>query len=203
MTSHRDCIHPKTKAARARCRKNQAARAADLAKFEADNQAYHDTYIRPYQEQETARKEWETESSKFCEAHVASANQNADDTSVEEGFAEYSKRWYEVAISTLHSARDDAERCLDLDEIDNGQVLDFIDQDYYWVDRVIYPSSGVEVTLVDREGNRKTWMLDDLKRLETQRKAYRRYISDGIGDTDGYYAPISFEAWCATLGKGI
>ena len=31
-------------------------------------------------------------------------------------------------------------------------------------------------------------------------QAYGRYVSDGIGDTDGYFAPIDRAAWKATLG---
>jgi hypothetical protein len=34
-------------------------------------------------------------------------------------------------------------------------------------------------------------------------EAYGRYISDGLADTDGYYAPLDFQAWAATVGAGI
>jgi hypothetical protein len=34
----------------------------------------------------------------------------------------------------------------------------------------------------------------------TDEQAYGRYVSDGIGDTDGYFAPIGRAAWKATLG---
>ncbi|HEY9015643.1 MAG TPA: hypothetical protein VIM84_11340, partial [Gemmatimonadales bacterium] len=30
---------------------------------------------------------------------------------------------------------------------------------------------------------------------DEERAAYRRYISDGLADTDGWYIPMSFEAW--------
>jgi hypothetical protein len=33
--------------------------------------------------------------------------------------------------------------------------------------------------------------------LEAERKAYLRYVDQGIADTDGYYAPEPFEAWQA------
>ena len=29
---------------------------------------------------------------------------------------------------------------------------------------------------------------------------YRKYVSDSIADTDGYYAPISFEHWLKVEG---
>lgn len=32
------------------------------------------------------------------------------------------------------------------------------------------------------------------------RERYGLYISDGIGDTDGYFAPLSFEAWAHSEG---
>jgi hypothetical protein len=30
-------------------------------------------------------------------------------------------------------------------------------------------------------------------------KAYMRYISDGLADTDGYYAPVDYEHFAATM----
>lgn len=38
---------------------------------------------------------------------------------------------------------------------------------------------------------------------DSERTAYRQYISDGIGDTDGYFAPESFEAWLAHHHRAI
>lgn len=204
MTSpHADCTHPKTKSARARCRKLQAEIARIRAEHEAENQRYHEVYIRPFEEQEAKRKEWETESEKFSKAHQASASQNADDTSLEENFSTGSYRWYETAISTLHCARDNAPQNLDLDLLEEGESLDFVAEGYVWVDYLGYPNDGHYAILVDREGNRTKWMLDDLKRLKAQREAYTQYISDGLADTDGWYCPIDFEAFCATLGKDI
>lgn len=165
MTSHRDCTHPRTKAARAKCRKRKAQNAADLVAFEVENQIYHDTYIRPYQEQEAARQSFEAECEKFCEAHISSAHQNADDTSVEEGFAPNSKRWYETAISTLHHARDTADRLFDLKDPEKGQYVSYklddgdreddfwiADIKYLWDDRgnLRYP----DLTLINREGTK-------------------------------------------------
>lgn len=43
----------------------------------------------------------------ICEQCVWSAENNADDTSVEEGFKPRSERWYEVAVNTYSSAHDD------------------------------------------------------------------------------------------------
>ena len=36
-----------------------------------------------------------------------------------------------------------------------------------------------------------------------ERKAYRQYISDGLADTDGYYAPEDFAAWQAHYHRAI
>ncbi|MEU6595290.1 ParB/RepB/Spo0J family partition protein [Streptomyces sp. NPDC046881] len=33
--------------------------------------------------------------------------------------------------------------------------------------------------------------------------AYRRYVDDGIADTDGWYCPLSFQAWATTLGAHL
>lgn len=33
------------------------------------------------------------------------------------------------------------------------------------------------------------------------RADYARYVDDGIGATDGYYAPLDFEHWARTLGR--
>lgn len=51
---------------------------------------------------------------------------------------------------------------------------------------------------------RATQMRRDADRLAVwtwqDEQAYGRYVSDGIGDTDGYFAPIDRAAWKATLG---
>lgn len=161
MTSHRDCTHPATKSARARCRKAKADIAEMYRQQAIEERIYYDTYILPRELQEKARIEWETESEKFCEAHIASANQNADDTAHEEKFDHYSKRWYEVAISTLHSARDNADRATSLDWLDNGQMVE-IEGKYWWIDRIGYPTEGHYAILMDEEGNRMHWFLTDL-----------------------------------------
>ncbi|MFD6941071.1 ParB/RepB/Spo0J family partition protein [Streptomyces goshikiensis] len=41
----------------------------------------------------------------------------------------------------------------------------------------------------------------DVERTPALDAAYSQYISDGLADTDGYYAPIDFQAWAHTLGK--
>lgn len=203
MTSHRDCTHPPTKAARARCRKLKADLDALQAEHDENNRIYHETYIVPFEQKEAARLEWEAMKDRFAYQFVNSADQNAFDTAHEEGFEPYSQRWYECAISTLESARDDAPRNIDLNDPDEGQSIDWLGRELHWIDRVISPASGWEITIIDREGNRKVWMINDLKKYKAQWDAYGQYVSDGIGDTDGYYAPISFEAFCATLGKNI
>ncbi|MDQ0762031.1 hypothetical protein [Streptomyces canus] len=38
---------------------------------------------------------------------------------------------------------------------------------------------------------------------EDERAAYRRYVSDGLADTDGWYSPEPFEAWRAHYHRGI
>lgn len=214
MTSHAHCLHPKTKAARAKCRRNKTEIATLVAKQEVEDQIYHDAYIAPREAQEAARKLWEAECERFCEAHIISAEQNADDTAHEEGFEPQSKRWYECAVSTLYSARDDAEQCLDIELIDKGQALDLGDH-YRWVDRIYYSKRGPFATLIDREGNRKKYLLVNLKmmldaanrepieRTPELDKAYNQYISDGISDTNGHYAPLDFQAWASTLGKDL
>lgn len=161
MTSHRDCTHPATKAARGRCRKLQT----DIAKMHREQaieeRIYYETYIVPFELQEKARKEWEAEHDKFCEAHISSAEQNADDTAHEEGFEPYSKRWYEIAIFTLQSARDNAESALKLEWLDKGQHLE-IGGKNWWVDRVQYPKQGYYAILIDEDGNRIQRLFTDL-----------------------------------------
>ncbi|KUN37715.1 hypothetical protein AQJ30_15640 [Streptomyces longwoodensis] len=38
---------------------------------------------------------------------------------------------------------------------------------------------------------------------DAERALYGRYVSDGLADTDGYFAPESFEAWRAHYHRGI
>ncbi|MFI2301982.1 hypothetical protein ACH5AL_24515 [Actinacidiphila glaucinigra] len=33
------------------------------------------------------------------------------------------------------------------------------------------------------------------------REDYTRYVADGLGATDGHFAPLDFEHWAATLGR--
>ncbi|MFF4292123.1 DUF3560 domain-containing protein [Streptomyces vinaceus] len=41
----------------------------------------------------------------------------------------------------------------------------------------------------------------DVERTPALSAAYSQYISDGLADTDGHFAPIDFQAWAHTLGK--
>lgn len=153
MTSHADCIHPRTKAARAKCRKNKVEIDTLRVEHEAENKIYHDTYIVPREKQEAAEAAWNKAFPKFAEAHQNSAHQNADDTSVEEGFEPGSTRWYEIALSTLDNARDCAD-WINWEDPESGQAVDFGDE-YRWVDRVIYgKGQKTKLILVNREGNR-------------------------------------------------
>lgn len=142
MTSHRDCTHPKTKAARTLCRK---IRAALTTKVTPDGGTF--------------------------------------------------------------------EAGLDLKDPQKGQYLK-LSGIYFWIDEVQYGEEGAEkLILINREGQRSWVMVEELTegtptlipqgRSREQHEAYSQYISDGIGDTDGWYIPIDFEAWAATFGKGI
>lgn len=164
-TSHRDCTHPATKAARTKCRKLKAQDTAALEKFLVDNQIYHDTYVVPYRETEALRKEWDAEVEKFAEAHRWSAEQNADDTMSEEGFEYLSKRWYQVALSTLHFARDTATPCWDPKDPEKGQLVELKNcPGNYWVDQIRYANGWADaVTVIDNEGNRKEVSPADIK----------------------------------------
>jgi hypothetical protein len=42
-----------------------------------------------------------------------------------------------------------------------------------------------------------------IERTPKLSEAYGRYISDGIGATDGHYAPLDFQAWAVSAGAGI
>jgi hypothetical protein len=112
MTStHANCSHSSTSSARAKCRRRKAQDAADLAKFEAEEKAYYEAYILPYERQEAARKEWEAlrNADTSHPGQVLSAEINADDTAIEEGFEAPSLRWYQVAYSTLAMLLDTGE----------------------------------------------------------------------------------------------
>jgi hypothetical protein len=113
-----------------------------------------------------SRDVWEAESAKFADAHVGSASQNADDTSQEEGFLLMSARWYEVAVSTLHSVRDDAPRAMDPNDPEPGQAVEIKGRDdYHWVERVLYGNADntpSEITVVDRDGKRSVITPRDL-----------------------------------------
>jgi len=153
-SNHRLCSHPNTKSARAKCRREKAKAAAELESFLAPTP--EDLEFRAMVE---AREAWETACERFAEAHIDSAYQNADDTSVEEGFEPMTKRWYECAMMTLESARDNAERCLDASDPEKGQAVWITDAtDWQWVDSIARYENGwaKEITVVDREGNRST-----------------------------------------------
>ncbi|MFD4315024.1 ParB/RepB/Spo0J family partition protein [Streptomyces sp. NPDC058548] len=40
----------------------------------------------------------------------------------------------------------------------------------------------------------------EIERTPELDRAYRAYVDDGIASTDGYYAPLDFQAWAYTLG---
>ena len=151
-SSHAECTHPNTKSARAKCRKERKT----LAAADVEWQAEMDELRKDREVEELWNKTYPI----FCGAHQASAHQNADDTASEEGFEVYSRRWYEVALSTIHSARDNSPAA-DLNDPEPGSHI-YRERNYYWVDHVIYPASGAEITLVDGRGNRTTHKLADL-----------------------------------------
>lgn len=41
------------------------------------------------------------------------------------------------------------------------------------------------------------------ERTPARSAAYGRYISDGLADTDGYFAPLDFQAWAHTIGAAV
>jgi len=160
-TAHQHCNHPNTKAARAKCR-NERKKAA--AEFEALMAPTAEELA--FAEMVKVRTEWETRRELFAEAHVWSAEGNADDTSVEEGFEPHTKRWYEVALATLESVRDDAERCLDASDPEKGQAVWLAGaDDWQWVDQISRYENGWprEITVVDREGNRSVRPVTDIE----------------------------------------
>jgi hypothetical protein len=148
QSAHSNCLHPKTKAARAAGRTARAAWAAPTAAWHAARPPDHIA--------REPERIWNEEFPKFCEAHQGSAHQNADDTAHEEGFEVYSPRWYECATSTIHHARDCAERVMNAYDPEPGQSLMLVGgTDYLWVESVTW-GEGVasEIRVVDREGNR-------------------------------------------------
>jgi hypothetical protein len=156
-SNHANCLHPKTKAARAACRKSRAAWDALNAEWAAEREA-----DRLAAEPERI---WNEEFPKFCEAHQGSAHQNADDTAHEEGFEPYSPRWYECATSTLHHARDCAEHVMNPYDPEPGQSLMIAGgTDYLWVESVTW-GQGVasEIRVVDREGIRSVIKPQDIE----------------------------------------
>lgn len=97
MTTHRNCTHPATSSARAKCRKQRAAEDALLAPTPdmiADR------------ERLAAQEAWYAFCETLPEAVALSASANADDTSLEEGFEVDSLAWFECATMT-------AQRILD------------------------------------------------------------------------------------------
>ncbi len=153
-TDHSRCLHPKTKAARAKCRASRARWDAQNAKWEAER--------AEDQKDAAAEDMWNQEYPKFAESHQASAHQNADDTACEEGFEVHSPRWYETAVSTLHSARDTAERLFDVTDPQGGQSFMIKGgTDYLWVDTLNWDNGWVKtIVAVDRDGARSTVELD-------------------------------------------
>lgn len=147
-SSHEKCLHPATKSARAKCRRERAAWETLMAPTAADLEF---AAIRALAD------EWESRCEIFASAHVDSAHQNADDTSAEEGFEYLSRRWYESALGTLESARDNAERVYRQDDPERGQALRLSDEDdWFWVDEIRYENGwAAELTIVDRAGNRR------------------------------------------------
>lgn len=153
--SHEKCFHPKTKAARSKCRKERAAWAAEEAKWAAER--------AEMEKDRAAERDWNEEFPKFAASHQDSAHQNADDTAHEEGFEMYSRRWYQVALSSLHSARDNSmEAHLYDNDPEPGSYIRW-DNDYRWVDGVSYfAEGGAEVHLITRDGIRSTHKIADL-----------------------------------------
>lgn len=151
MTSHRECTHPATKAARTLCRKFRATYTEPAEGVEARPLPAYVT-----DETEAARLIWESERCKFAEGHILSAETNADDTSVEDKFEPQSKRWYEVAVSTLHCARDDADRFDYADPITGHALRLRSYDDWLWVDKVIWANGEPFIlVLVNRDGVRR------------------------------------------------
>ncbi|MGX9924161.1 hypothetical protein ACWIG4_30405 [Streptomyces sp. NPDC002248] len=152
-SSHANCTHPHTKADRAKCRRDRAYAEKLRAEVEVKNRINHEIYIRPFEEQEALREEWETLSAKYARAFQTQAEQNADDTSVEEKFEVNSRRWYRIAIASLISARDDSTECFDLNDPEEGQYIK-AEGKRWWIDHYRFLGNELSLTLVDEMGNR-------------------------------------------------
>jgi len=98
-TTHANCFHDNTKADRASCRR-------DRAKWEADKEAYDNEFLRPLRELESAQSAYHKLCEGVPELTIASAENNADDTSVERKFGLYTVAWYAVAEATLQMLLD-------------------------------------------------------------------------------------------------
>ncbi|MDO0926795.1 hypothetical protein QQY24_15720 [Streptomyces sp. TG1A-8] len=83
-----------------------------------------------------------------CEQCVWSAENNADDTSVEEGFKPRSERWYEVAVNTYSSAHDDHVSELDRQTYYSTQDTDVDDE---MLETARRNDSSVTLTTSNRE----------------------------------------------------
>lgn len=155
-SNHANCYHPKTKAARATCRKQRAAWAKEDAAWETEK--------AELQKDREAEALWNETFPMFAAAHQASAHQNADDTASEEGFDLYSRRWYESALSTIEHARDCAERLYDRTDPQEGQSFMVKGgTDYLWVDGLNYENGWAKsIVAVDRQGIRSTVELADI-----------------------------------------
>lgn len=158
---HSLCNHPATKSARAKCRRDVAATLAAIVTPEETAEE------RAWEAKKAAEALWDAEWPKFCQRHVGSADQNASDTGLEEGFEDYSQRWYEVAVSTLHLARDTAEQVVNAYDPEPGQALMIKGgTDYLWVEHVIWGHGVADtIVVVDREGNRSEIKPADIDHL--------------------------------------
>lgn len=112
-TAHRDCIHPKTKAARAKCRANRKKVSEEMAEWQERMEEYDRIHLAPIREKDAARAKWEAAQEGVDQRLIDAAEGNADDTSVEQGFEVYSTRWYEFAVMTLEDVKANADYYLE------------------------------------------------------------------------------------------
>jgi hypothetical protein len=203
MTSHSNCTHPATKAARAKCRKSKAA-----------GTKVPDIQQQPHTDDKEAAKElWEAACKKFAKAHIDSAIQNADDTTYGEKLPPNSKRWYEVALLTLHSTRNHAELCEDYRKAEEGQRIELVNSTKnWWIDEITRHRKGrvKNMVLIDDEGYRQLvethelinpWETPVDKRDPKIQEAYSQYIGEGLADTDFYFAPMTYDAFAHNYRK--